>query len=159
MVVVIVLAGFVLGILAALLGLTALLGIPADDGRDALPSGASTRRPGPPAADELVETLRALIRIPSINPPPADAPDGERGPRDWIAAALADAGLRPEVLELVPGRGSVVARLRGDGTGGEPLLLLSPPRRRAGSRRAVDPRPVRRRTSRTARSGVAARST
>ena len=25
----------------------------------------------------------------------------------------------------MPGRGSVVARLRGDGTGGEPLLLLS----------------------------------
>jgi acetylornithine deacetylase/succinyl-diaminopimelate desuccinylase-like protein len=73
---------------------------------------------------ELVETLQALIRIPSINPPPADAPDGERRAADWIAGALADAGLRPEVLELVPGRGSVVARLRGDGTGGEPLLLL-----------------------------------
>ena len=74
--------------------------------------------------DELVETLQALIRIPSINPPPADAPDGERRAADWIAGALADAGLRPELLELVPGRGSVVARLRGDGTGGEPLLLL-----------------------------------
>ena len=35
------------------------------------------------------------------------------------------AGLAPEVVEPVPGRGSVVARLRGDGTGGEPLLLLS----------------------------------
>jgi len=74
---------------------------------------------------EVVETLQALIRIPSINPPPADAPDGERRAADWIAGALADAGLRPELLELVPGRGSVVARLRGDGTGGEPLLLLS----------------------------------
>ena len=36
-----------------------------------------------------------------------------------------DAGLEPEIVEPVPGRGSVHARLRGDGTGGEPLLLLS----------------------------------
>jgi len=77
------------------------------------------------AADELVESLRALIRIPSINPVPADAPDGETQAARWIGGALADAGLEPEILELVPGRGSVVARLRGDGTGGDPLLLLS----------------------------------
>jgi acetylornithine deacetylase/succinyl-diaminopimelate desuccinylase-like protein len=75
--------------------------------------------------DELVETLRELIRIPSVNPVPTDAPDGETRAARWIAAALADAGLPPEVLELVPGRGSVFARLRGDGTGGDPLLLLS----------------------------------
>ena len=42
-----------------------------------------------------------------------------------IAGLLAEAGLEPEILEPVPGRGSVHARLRGDGTGGEPLLLLS----------------------------------
>ncbi|HEY7132467.1 MAG TPA: M20/M25/M40 family metallo-hydrolase [Candidatus Limnocylindrales bacterium] len=77
------------------------------------------------AQDDLVDTLVSLIRIPSVNPPPPDAPDGERRAADWIADALTDAGLRPEILELVPGRGSVVARLRGDGTGGEPLLLLS----------------------------------
>jgi acetylornithine deacetylase/succinyl-diaminopimelate desuccinylase-like protein len=77
------------------------------------------------ARDELVETLRELIRIPSINPVPPDAPDGETRAARWIAAALTDVGLEPEVLELVRGRGSVVARLRGDGSGGEPLLLLS----------------------------------
>ena len=77
------------------------------------------------AADELIETLRSLIRIPSVNPVSSDAPDGETRAARWIAAALEDAGLRSEVLELVPGRGSVAARLRGDGTGGEPLLLLS----------------------------------
>jgi acetylornithine deacetylase/succinyl-diaminopimelate desuccinylase-like protein len=74
--------------------------------------------------DACVETLRALIRIPSVNPVPLDAPDGESRAAGWIAAALTDAGLRPDVLELVPGRGSVIARLRGDGTGGEPLLLV-----------------------------------
>ena len=77
------------------------------------------------AADELVETLRSLIRIPSVNPVPDDAPDGETAAARWIASSLADAGVPSEILELVPGRGSVAARLRGDGTGGEPLLLLS----------------------------------
>ncbi len=77
------------------------------------------------AADELVETLRSLIRIPSINPVAADQPDGETRVARWIAAALADTGVASEILEAVPGRGSVFARLRGDGTGGGPLLLLS----------------------------------
>jgi len=76
------------------------------------------------AQDRLVEDLRALIRIPSINPPPDGAPDGERQAAEWIADALAEAGLASEILEIVPGRGSVFARLRGNGTGGEPLLLL-----------------------------------
>jgi acetylornithine deacetylase/succinyl-diaminopimelate desuccinylase-like protein len=76
------------------------------------------------AHDELVDLLRGLIRIPSINPPPTDAPDGELQAARWISDRLAEAGLRPEVVEPVPGRGSVSARLRGDGTGGEPLLLL-----------------------------------
>ncbi len=76
------------------------------------------------ASDELVETLRSLIRIPSVNPVPADAPDGETRAARWIAGSLADAGLGSEILEAIPGRGSVFARLRGDGTGGEPLLLL-----------------------------------
>ncbi len=77
------------------------------------------------ATDELVATVRELIRIRSINPPSPDAPDGELVAAHRIAAVLADAGLAPEVIEPEPGRGSVHARLRGDGTGGEPLLLLS----------------------------------
>jgi acetylornithine deacetylase/succinyl-diaminopimelate desuccinylase-like protein len=73
---------------------------------------------------DLVEHLRTLIRIPSVNPPPPDG-DGElRAARD-IAAALDHAGIRSEVIEPTPGRGSVAARLRGDGSGGGPLLLLS----------------------------------
>ncbi len=77
------------------------------------------------AGDELIDNLRSLIRIPSINPPPIDAPDGELRAATWIADSLADAGLVSEVFEPVPGRGSVTARLHGDGSGGEPLLLLS----------------------------------
>jgi acetylornithine deacetylase/succinyl-diaminopimelate desuccinylase-like protein len=90
-----------------------------------LPSDAVDEAAWGQAHERLIEDLRDLIRIPSINPPPIGAPDGERRAADWIAAALTDAGLRPEVLELVPGRGSVAARIHGDGTGGEPLLLLS----------------------------------
>ena len=77
------------------------------------------------AKDELVATLRDLIRIPSINPPPDDAPDGELRAAGWIGDALEDAGIPAEIHVPVPGRGSVTARLRGDGTGGEPLLLMS----------------------------------
>ena len=77
------------------------------------------------ATDELVRTLRELIRIRSVNPPLPDAPDGELHAARWIAAYLTDLGLEPEIVEPFPGRGSVHARLRGDGTAGDPLLLLS----------------------------------
>src|SRR5262249_9740123 len=77
------------------------------------------------ATDELVVTLRELIRIRSINPPPPEPPDGALRAARWIATYLSGLGLEPEVVEPFPGRGSVHARLRGDGTGGDPLLLLS----------------------------------
>ena len=73
--------------------------------------------------DRLVETLRSLIRIPSINP--QDPPGGELAAARWIAGALEVVGIPATVHEPVPGRGSVTARLRGDGTGGAPLLLMS----------------------------------
>ena len=90
----------------------------------ARPSDAIPAHDWSHAGEELVETLRDLIRIPSVNPPPPPG-DGELRAARYIASALEDAGLRPEVVEPVPGRGSVHARLRGDGTGGEPFLLLS----------------------------------
>ena len=77
------------------------------------------------AHDRLVDDLRQLIRIPSVNPPDPPGSDGELRAARWIAGALTEMGLRPEVVEPFPGRGSVAARLRGDGTGGDPLLLLS----------------------------------
>jgi acetylornithine deacetylase/succinyl-diaminopimelate desuccinylase-like protein len=77
------------------------------------------------AHDSVVATLRDLIRIPSVNPPDPTAPDGETRVARYLAARLRDLGLRPEVVEAVPGRGSVHARLRGDGSGGDPFLLLS----------------------------------
>ncbi len=77
------------------------------------------------AHEQLLETLRDLIRIRSINPPEPGHPDGELVAANAIAEMLRAAGLVPEVVEPVPGRGSVHARLRGDGTGGAPFLLFS----------------------------------
>jgi acetylornithine deacetylase/succinyl-diaminopimelate desuccinylase-like protein len=77
------------------------------------------------AHDRLIDTLRGLIRIRSVNPPPPEAPDGELVAARYVASLLRDAGLEPEIAEPVPGRGSVHVRLRGDGTGGDPFLLLS----------------------------------
>ena len=92
-----------------------------------------TTRPSATVADaawdvahlRLVETLRDLIRIPSINPPPIVGADGETRVAHYLAARLRAIGLEPEILETVPGRASVHARIRGDGTGGDPFLLLS----------------------------------
>jgi len=77
------------------------------------------------ATRTLVSMLRELIRIPSVNPPSPDRPDGELLAARYLAGVLEAAELEPDVIEPVPGRGSVHVRLRGDGTGGDPLLLLS----------------------------------
>jgi acetylornithine deacetylase/succinyl-diaminopimelate desuccinylase-like protein len=75
------------------------------------------------AHDRLVRVLQELIRIPSINPP--DPPGAETEAARYVAAVLEGADIPATVHEPVPGRGSVTARLRGDGTGGAPLLLMS----------------------------------
>jgi acetylornithine deacetylase/succinyl-diaminopimelate desuccinylase-like protein len=72
------------------------------------------------AHEELIEDLRALIRIPTVNPP-----GDEILAAGHVGDLLASLGLEPEVVEPFPGRGSVGCRLRGDGTGGGALLLLS----------------------------------
>lgn len=73
------------------------------------------------AEDEALDLFRALLRLRTVN-----APDLEVG-EDRAAALLAERfrrdGLEPEVLMSAPGRGNVVVRLPGDGTGGPPILL------------------------------------
>ena len=69
---------------------------------------------------ELIELLRALIRIRSINPPGHEILAAR-----YLEQVLADEGIPSTVVEPFPDRGSIVARLHGDGTGGDPLLLLS----------------------------------
>jgi acetylornithine deacetylase/succinyl-diaminopimelate desuccinylase-like protein len=69
---------------------------------------------------ELVELLRDLIRIKSVNPP-----GDEILAARFLEQVFATEGIASTVVEPYPGRGSIVARIRGDGTGGDPLLLLS----------------------------------
>ncbi len=84
------------------------------------------------ATDQLVEHLRALIRIPSVNPPeggPAlaagrDPTGGETAAARYCADVLADAGIAAEVLETAPGRGSCFARLPATVRHPEPPLIL-----------------------------------
>jgi len=82
--------------------------------------------------DACVEHLRGLIRIPSVNPPDGgpdvaagrDPRGGEAAAARYCSDALAEAGIDAEVIELVPGRGSCVARLRATGPAPEPPLIL-----------------------------------
>jgi acetylornithine deacetylase/succinyl-diaminopimelate desuccinylase-like protein len=88
-----------------------------------LPSASLDQATWDATVDELVGLLRDLIRIPSINPP--DPPGPEMDAAMFLADVLRREGLEPEVIESAPGRGNVTVRLRGDGTGGDALLLLS----------------------------------
>ncbi len=89
----------------------------------ARPSAALDTAAWDAAHAELVELLRDLIRIPTVNPPDPAGPELDAA--RYLASVLEGEGLAPEVFEPVAGRGSVSVTLRGDGTGGEPLLLLS----------------------------------
>jgi acetylornithine deacetylase/succinyl-diaminopimelate desuccinylase-like protein len=72
-----------------------------------------------PIADLAIHLLRDLIRIDTTNPP-----GNETAAAQYIASILLGEGLDPVVLGPAPGRGSVIARLRGNGTAGA-LLLMS----------------------------------
>ncbi len=83
------------------------------------------------ATDECVEHLRALVRIPSVNPPGLpdgaaglDSTGGETAAAAYCAEVLGSAGIGAEVLETVPGRGSCFARLPAGVPDPEPPLVL-----------------------------------
>ncbi len=82
--------------------------------------------------DACVDHLRALIRIPSVNPPDGgpdaaagrDPLGGETAAARHCAEILAGEGIETEVIELTEGRGSCIGRLRASGPGTEPPLIL-----------------------------------
>jgi len=72
----------------------------------------------PELAEHAFRLCQQLLRIDTTNPPGNELPAAE-----LLAEELSAAGLEPVVLESAPGRGNVVARLRG--TGEKPPLLLT----------------------------------
>jgi acetylornithine deacetylase/succinyl-diaminopimelate desuccinylase-like protein len=66
---------------------------------------------------EAVEHLKRLIRIDTTNPP-----GNERAAADYLAGVLESEGIAYEIVESLPGRASLVARVRGNGKKA-PLLL------------------------------------
>jgi acetylornithine deacetylase len=69
-----------------------------------------------------LDTLARLVRINSINPTLVPGAPGEKEIATFIAGSLRACGLAVEILEPVPGRTSVLARLPGTG-GGRSLML------------------------------------
>ena len=70
--------------------------------------------------DALVRTLADLVRIDSVNP--AFGGPGERRIAEHVRGAMGALGMETHWHEPVPGRASVVGRLRGTGSG--PALML-----------------------------------
>jgi acetylornithine deacetylase/succinyl-diaminopimelate desuccinylase-like protein len=70
--------------------------------------------------NEAVETLRALVRLDTTNPP-----GNERIAADYIAEALTRDGIDHVIRESAPTRASLVARIRGGNSAEAPLLLSS----------------------------------
>lgn len=68
--------------------------------------------------EEITTHLRELIRFDTTNPPGNETPCVE-----YLARVLKRDGIEPLVLESAPGRGNLVARIKGDGSR-PPLLLM-----------------------------------
>jgi acetylornithine deacetylase/succinyl-diaminopimelate desuccinylase-like protein len=86
---------------------------------------------GPPRVrsegQEAVELLRELIRFDTFNPPQpgsVKANAGETALLRHVQRILASDGIHSEIFEAEPGRGNLVARLKGTGER-SPLLLMA----------------------------------
>ena len=71
------------------------------------------------AQAETVGFLKDLIKLDTQNPP-----GNESKIAQYLAAVLAREGIPFEIIETVPGRASIVARIKGDGSK-RPLLLMA----------------------------------
>ncbi|MCM8745702.1 M20/M25/M40 family metallo-hydrolase [Thermomicrobium sp. CFH 73360] len=69
--------------------------------------------------DEVTRHLQALIRFETVNPP-----GNETALAEYLATVLEREGIPAEVIESAPGRGNLVARIRGSGRA-RPLLLMA----------------------------------
>jgi len=87
----------------------------------ALYSGAqqSTMLSPEKAAEETAKFLKDLVQIDTQDPP-----GNESKVASYIAAVFKREGIPYEILEPVPGRASIVARLKGNGSK-RPVLMLA----------------------------------
>ena len=74
------------------------------------------------AETEVVEICRDLIRFESVNDGTGRG-DGERAAAEYVAAQLAEVGLEPQVFESARNRTSVVARVAGEDSSRDALLI------------------------------------
>src|SRR5262249_47704556 len=74
---------------------------------------------GPSASNEAAEILVNLIKINTSNPP-----GNETQGAQYIKSLLEKEGIASEIFESAPGRGNIVARLKGRGNG-RPLMLMA----------------------------------
>ncbi|MFY9555120.1 MAG: M20/M25/M40 family metallo-hydrolase [Blastocatellia bacterium] len=98
----------------ALAGLLALLG----SGSLARPFEKTATPDFIAARDEVVRILSGFVRIDTSNPPGNETKGAE-----YLKEILGREGIASEIFEMEPGRGNIVARLRGNGTK-RPLLLM-----------------------------------
>jgi acetylornithine deacetylase/succinyl-diaminopimelate desuccinylase-like protein len=70
------------------------------------------------ARDEVVKILSGFVRIDTSNPPGNETKGAE-----YLKAILDREGIPSEVFEMTPGRGNIVARLKGNGKK-KPVLLM-----------------------------------
>ncbi|MEP7356573.1 MAG: M20/M25/M40 family metallo-hydrolase, partial [Anaerolineales bacterium] len=73
----------------------------------------------PEVTAETIRHLQTLLRMDTTNPP-----GNESVAAEYLAAILQAEGIEPLLLESTPGRGNVIARLKGTGEA-PPLLLYS----------------------------------
>jgi acetylornithine deacetylase/succinyl-diaminopimelate desuccinylase-like protein len=71
------------------------------------------------ARDEAARNLSALVKINTTNPPGHEIEAAQ-----WLKQVLDREGIESQVFESGPGRGNIVARLKGNGSA-KPLLLLA----------------------------------
>jgi len=71
----------------------------------------------------IVQTLRDLVEIDSVNPDLVPGAAGEGAIAGHVARVLADLGLEVAVHEVAPGRPNVVGRLPGSGRGRRSLMF------------------------------------
>src|SRR5215470_7903875 len=86
-----------------------------------LPFLCAAQQPSPDfnkARDEAVKLLADLVKIDTSNPP-----GNETRGAEYIKGVLAAEGIPAQIYESAPGRGNVVARLKGNGKK-KPLLLM-----------------------------------